>query len=141
MTVYPGAPSYASWGARVGGYLLDGLIQGIPYIVLGGIGAAIGGSSGTLLIVLGALASAGLWIYNRFIQGGGTGQTWGRKALGTRLVGEQTGQPIGAGMAFVRDLAHIVDSLICYIGWLFPLWDDKKQTIADKIVKTVVIQP
>jgi uncharacterized RDD family membrane protein YckC len=141
MTVFPGAPSYASWGARVGSYLLDGLIQAVPYIVLGGIGLAIGGSSGAVLVVLGVLGSVGLWIYNRFIQGGGTGQTWGRKALGTRLVGEQTGQPIGAGMAFVRDLAHLADTAICYIGWLFPLWDDKKQTIADKIVKTVVIQP
>jgi hypothetical protein len=42
-------------------------------------------------------------------------------------------------MAFVRDLAHIVDSVICYVGFLFPLWDAKKQTLADKIVKTVVV--
>ena len=38
----------------------------------------------------------------------------------------------------VRTIAHIVDSIICYIGWLFPLWDPKRQTIADKLVKTVV---
>ena len=31
------------------------------------------------------------------------------------------------------------DSIICYIGWLFPLWDSKRQTLADKIMKTVVI--
>ena len=42
-------------------------------------------------------------------------------------------------MAFVRQLAHIIDSLICYIGWLFPLWDAKRQTIADKIMSTIVI--
>jgi RDD family len=42
-------------------------------------------------------------------------------------------------MAFVRDLAHIIDSIICYIGWLFPLWDARRQTIADKIMSTVVV--
>ena len=25
------------------------------------------------------------------------------------------------------------------LSWLFPLWDAKKQTIADRIMKTVVI--
>ena len=42
-------------------------------------------------------------------------------------------------MAFVRDLAHIVDSVICYIGYLFPLWDARRQTFADKIMSTVVL--
>jgi hypothetical protein len=46
---------------------------------------------------------------------------------------------LGGGMGIVRTIAHIVDSIICYIGWLFPLWDAKRQTIADKLVKTVVL--
>jgi hypothetical protein len=112
----------------------------VPYLILPGIGVAAGGSARTLLIVLGALVSLGISIYNRWIKGGGTGQTWGRSALGITLVGAQTGRPIGGGMAFVRDIAHFVDSLICYIGWLFPLWDAKKQTIADKIVQSVVVR-
>ena len=57
-----------------------------------------------------------------------------------KLISENTGQPIGPVMAFVRDLAHIVDSIICFVGWFFPLWDSKRQTLADKIMKTVVIQ-
>lgn len=55
------------------------------------------------------------------------------------LASEQTGQPIGVLMAFVRDICHFVDGVICYIGFLFPLWDAKRQTIADKIIGTVVI--
>ena len=27
----------------------------------------------------------------------------------------------------------------CYFGWLFPLWDAKRQTFADKIIGTVVV--
>jgi uncharacterized RDD family membrane protein YckC len=60
--------------------------------------------------------------------------------LGLYLVSEQTGQPIGAGLAFVRELCHIVDGIVCYIGYLFPLWDAKRQTLADKIVSTIVIR-
>jgi len=135
-----GVPPLAGWGSRVGGYLIDGIIAGVPNAILGVIGGAVGGGTGTLITIVGALVGLGLVVYNRWILGGRTGQSWGRSALGIRLIGEQTGQPIGAGMAFVRDIAHIVDTVICYIGWLFPLWDAKKQTIADKIMKTVVVQ-
>ncbi|MGB8382067.1 MAG: hypothetical protein WCG47_12665 [Dermatophilaceae bacterium] len=39
----------------------------------------------------------------------------------------------------MRDLAHLIDNAICYVGWLFPIWDDRRQTIADKIMNTTVI--
>ncbi|HEU5000504.1 MAG TPA: RDD family protein, partial [Lapillicoccus sp.] len=71
--------------------------------------------------------------------GGTTGYTIGRGVAGVKLVKEATGETVGMGMAFVRDIAHIVDSIICYVGWLFPLWDTKRQTIADKIMSTVVL--
>jgi uncharacterized RDD family membrane protein YckC len=86
-----------------------------------------------------SLVSLGIQIYNRWILAGRTGQSWGNRALRIRLVAEQTGQPIGAGMAFLCDICHIVDAIICYIGFLFPLWDAKRQTLADKIMKTIVV--
>ena len=51
----------------------------------------------------------------------------------------RTGQPIGALMTFARQLVHLLDALACYIGYLWPLWDAKRQTFADKIMSTVVI--
>jgi uncharacterized RDD family membrane protein YckC len=138
------AAAYASWGARLGAYLVDFLIL-VPFVIIAwALGTGTDEATGLPTInafyyiaILGAVIVSG---YNRWFQAGKTGQTWGRKALGIRLVSEATGQPIGAGNAFVRDLAHIVDSLACYIGWLFPLWDAKKQTFADKIVKTLVVR-
>jgi uncharacterized RDD family membrane protein YckC len=135
-----GYPPLAGWGSRVGAYLIDSIIATVPYFIFLVIGAIVGGGARVALIVIGALIGLGIQIYNRWIMAGRTGQSWGRSALGIRLISEQTGQPIGGGMAFVRDLAHFVDSLICYIGWLFPLWDSKKQTIADKMVSTLVIK-
>jgi uncharacterized RDD family membrane protein YckC len=90
------------------------------------------------LYLLAILAALAYQIYNRWYLGG-QGQSLGKRTLGMRLLSEQTGQPIGTLMAFVRDICHVVDSIICYIGWLFPLWDAKRQTLADKIVKTVVV--
>ena len=80
----------------------------------------------------------GLTIWNRWIRAGRTGQSWGKKVVGIRLVREADGQPIGAGLAFVRDLAHVVDGFF-YLGYLWPLWDPKRQTFADKICSTVVL--
>jgi len=138
---YPGAPPpyaavpsaspYANWGQRVGAYLIDIA----PIVILEIIFVRL---VFALFIVV-MIASIGWTISNRWYQGGTTGQSLGKKALRIRLVSEETGQPIGMLMAFVRDICHIVDSIICYIGWLFPLWDAKRQTLADKIVRTVVI--
>jgi uncharacterized RDD family membrane protein YckC len=48
-------------------------------------------------------------------------------------------QPVGARSAFVRDLAHALDILTIGVGYLFPLWDGRRQTLADKVMGTVVI--
>ena len=133
-----GAPPYASWITRVGGYLVDAL----PAWVLTGIGAALlgHGGAGAAIGFIFYLASLGWVGYNRWYRAGTTGQSLGKSATNVRLISEQTGQPIGGGMAFVRDLCHVVDAIICYAGFLFPLWDDKRQTLADKIMSTVVVK-
>jgi uncharacterized RDD family membrane protein YckC len=134
-TDYPAAAApavpYANWGQRAGGYLIDAL----PIVILDFIGVHIDFIAFFLFGLIG-LAYA---IYNRWYLGGTTGQTIGRKALNIKLISEQTGQPIGPLMAFVRDICHILDSIACYIGWLFPIWDAKRQTFADKILGTVVV--
>ncbi len=138
--------AYAGWGARLGAFLIDLL----PGAVLGGIGYAVDGPSvdlatgqqtpgGAIYWSLYALSLV-VWGYNRWFLAGKTGQSWGRKVLGISLVGDATRQPIGAGKAFLRDLAHIVDSIPCLIGYLWPIWDAKKQTFSDKIVGTGVVR-
>jgi uncharacterized RDD family membrane protein YckC len=126
------ASYYANWLQRAGAYLIDL----VPVWILIIIGKATG--SAAILDVF-ILIGLGITAYNRWYMAGKTGQSWGKKALHLSLIGEATGQPIGGGMAFLRDLCHFIDSIICYVGWLFPLWDAKRQTLADKIMRTVVI--
>jgi len=123
---------YANWGQRVGAYLIDYL----PIFVLELVAVI---SRNGIVRFLFIIASLAWWIYNRCIQAGRTGQSLGKRTLHLRLISERTGEPIGGGMAFARDICHILDSLACYVGWLFPLWDAKRQTFADKIISTVVI--
>ena len=77
-------------------------------------------------------------LYNAYLSGV-TGQSIGKKQAGIRLLRESDGQVIGGGLGIGRYFLHILDALPCYIGFLWPLWDAKKQTFADKILHTVVV--
>ncbi len=136
-----GVGELAQWPQRAIGFLVDGalLLPGYLLVFLGSPKVDSRGNVGSLGITyfIGLLYILGIQIWNRWIKGG-QGQTIGRKVAGVKLVNAQ-GQPLGAAMAFVRDLAHAIDSLICYVGWFFPLWDAKRQTIADKLLNTSVV--
>ncbi|PAZ12674.1 hypothetical protein CLM62_28775 [Streptomyces sp. SA15] len=132
---YGGQPSYANWGQRFLGTLVDGLVLMVPYIL---VAIDISAQTGFLSLI-GGLGVIGVAIW-MLITEGRTGQTIGKKAVGIRLVRESDGQPLGVGMAFVRRLAHFLDSLPCYLGWLWPAWDAKSQTFADKVCSSIVIR-
>ncbi|MEU7876734.1 RDD family protein [Microbispora bryophytorum] len=149
---YP-APEFAHWGLRVGATLIDGLIVGVPTWILSIIGSALSAGSvdeetgqvgsgfgiGLLLSLVALVVGIGLALWLKHKEGT-TGQTVGKKVVGIQTVKEQTGEYIGFGMAVVRGICHIVDGLPCYVGYLWPLWDAKRQTFADKIVGTVVVR-
>jgi len=142
----PTAPNpYASWPLRVGAYLVDSLLVVVAYFPawIGMIIEAGGGNDtlATILIVIGALASAAVFVWNTCLRAGRTGYSVGKGLLDIKLVSERTREPIGAGMALWRYVCHVVDALPLYLGYLWPLWDEKRQTFSDKIVHTVVLRP
>jgi uncharacterized RDD family membrane protein YckC len=98
-------------------------------------GGAIAG--GIALMLVGFLLVS--FIYLRAL--GSTGQTWGRKIVGIKVIGETTGAPIGFGRALGRQLfAGFISAQVFYIGYLWMLWDDKKQTWHDKVVSSIVVK-
>ncbi|HEY3466783.1 MAG TPA: RDD family protein [Amycolatopsis sp.] len=137
-----GAPrNYANWGQRALGWLVDFGPAVLIYLVLAIVGVATHWNFIFSLLSFVALVGWIVWcVFNRWIQQGNTGQSMGKRVAKIKLIREDNGQPVGAGMAFLRDLAHFVDNVLCYVGWLWPLWDDKSQTLSDKIVGTVVVQ-
>ena len=147
---YPGSPSpgygdptpgpLADWGTRVVSTLIDGAITTavlIAGLILAFILGLISSALGVLVGLLGYLVSIAASFYFIYLTGA-CGQSPGKKLMGIKVVNEETGQVIGGGMGIVRGLAHFVDGIF-FIGYLFPLWDPKRQTFADKIMKTVVL--
>ncbi len=157
----PGPQGYAPWISRVAATLIDSLTEipfAIPAIVAFAASAAKS-TNGTcrdidglayqcqqpngpllglgIVLMLAGLVVFVVWYCRRL---GRTGQTVGRKALGYKIVDKTTGQPIGAGKAFGRLLARIVDQLACYLGYLWPLWDKEHQTLSDKIMNTIAVK-
>jgi uncharacterized RDD family membrane protein YckC len=131
---------YADWGRRVLALLIDGAIPAavvllvvLPLTVIGDL---------ALLLTVGGVAYLAVFafaIWNSGYRQGTTGQSIGKKVIGIRLVRAQDRQPVGFGPAVGRQLLHVVDAIPFYLGYLWPLWDDRKQTFADKICDTVVV--
>lgn len=118
----------ADWGTRALGAIIDWL----PAAILSAVFSRAG-----FLSFVAWLASIAYWAYIGHMEGV-TGQTPGKAIMGLRLVNEQ-GVLIGSGPGIARKFAHIVDGLICGLGFLLPLVDAKRQTIADKLLQTFVV--
>ncbi|MEK0504976.1 RDD family protein [Mycobacterium ulcerans] len=154
------AESYTPWITRV----LAALIDFAPYVVVTGIGWLImmvtttpscvtdisqydigqycvsqPSMIGQLAQWLLSLVGLAYLVWDYGYRQGTTGSSIGKSIMKFKVVSETTGEPLGFGMSVVRQLAHIVDAIICYIGFLFPLWDAKRQTLADKIMTTVCL--
>ncbi len=157
--VGPHGQPLASWGDRVVASLIDALYQ-LPFSLLYVVGAVLatvnGGTRSTrgtvitqgnpglvllgiTLVIISIIGSLVIGILNQIVAQGRTGQSWGKRRRGLRVLHMQTGQPQSVGMNFVRQLAHALDGM-AYIGYLWPLWDPMRQTFADKIMNTVVVK-
>lgn len=118
----------ADWGTRALGFLVDWA----PVLILNAIFFRVG-----FVNLLVSLATIGYVAYLGHLDGT-TGQTPGKVMMGIRLVNEQ-GVSIGSGAGIGRKFVHILDSMVCMLGWLLPLVDEKRQTIADKLIQTFVV--
>lgn len=153
ILIAPPQADYASWSKRVRARLLDqfptylGLVISCAGYVVLIIQLASPSKSNphveaaVVVMIIGVgvmLAGLGWTAYNRWMIAGRTGQSLGKRSTKIILIGEETKAPIGARNAFIRDLVHILDALTI-VGYLWPRWDEKKQTLADQIMKTIVI--
>lgn len=160
----PNPGAYASWGVRLGAYLLDGLMTFAIILIPLGIGGilAFGGADvdpitdeitnvnglGVLVMVLGVLAGFVFEIWNRAVRQGSKTQSLGKKVVGIKVVSLQHGGPIGVGAGFGRwAMQSLVPGVIPVLGSIYalydglsPLWDDRNQSVHDKVVTSVVVR-
>ena len=148
------------WLSRVAAYLIDHLplllILGVGWLVLQNSAdsacltgitpnavdqiCTIGYSTLGMTVMWGAvLVGLGYFVWNYGYRQGTTGSSIGKSLLKFKVVSENTGKPIGFGLSVLRQIAHVVDAVILHIGYLFPLWTAKRQTLADKMMATVCL--
>jgi uncharacterized RDD family membrane protein YckC len=152
--------AYTPWSTRVVAYLVDSLpltiILCVGWLVLqnsyesaclietmpsSAVEVCDAGYSTLGLTVFGLAGLAGLvyLVWNYGYRQGSTGSSIGKSVLKFKVVSEHTGKPLGFGSSVLRQIAHLVDAAIFGVGYLFPLWDAKRQTLADKMTSTVCL--
>jgi uncharacterized RDD family membrane protein YckC len=156
---------YTPWATRLCAFLIDAVPAVIVFVIgsivgevaadcavvrpgaphVGYCGWAVSGHGNVHLLLTLGLAFA-LWlatlayvVWNFGYRQGKTGSSIGKSVLKFKVVSEKTWQPIGFGLSLVRQLMHWGDQMACYIGFLWPLWDNKRQTFADMIMSTVCV--
>lgn len=137
----------ASFGQRVGAYLIDFVIIFVAIIatfVVSAVAGAINDGFGVFVGVIGWIAvTIGSAAYLIISDGGALGQTPGKLFLGIKVVGAIPG-PIGYGRGALRYLGRVLDSIVCGlpIGLIWPAFDAQNRTWHDLIVDTrVVVAP
>jgi len=130
----------ASWLARTGAFSIDMLLGDAVIVTMA-------------LLTLSAPQRGWLWwtftgaavlvvvlvAVNRLLLPTITGWSLGRALFGI-AVRKRDGSPVGLARMVGRDLAHLLDTAALFIGWLWPLWDRRRRTFADLLLRTEVLK-
>ncbi len=138
---------YAGNGVRFIAYLVDaiiiGAIVGVVFAVFTLIAAAAASNDNNTIAGLSlAIAIGGAFlvylVYLPWFWGHG-GQTPGMTLFHVRVVRENDGGPLTTGQAYVRLVGFWISAAVFYLGFIWILFDPRRQGWHDKIAGTVVI--
>jgi len=116
--------NYAGFWRRFAAAFLDGLI-------VGGIPSIFFKDYGTLSFLIGLAYS--VWMLSTYQA------TVGMMVLKIKIT-KESGSKVTYKDAILRYFAAILSAVALLVGYLWMIWDDKKQTWHDKLAQTVVIQ-
>ena len=157
----PSDGTLAPWLRRAGAVVIDALpILGLELVALGlmwltriracdgdmsaldlaaqcGSGISV---AGVVAFVAAWLAVVGYGVWNFGYRQGRCGATIGKSAMGLAVVNSESGQPVGFALALLRLAAQLLNLVSLGVGFLWPLWDSRHQTFADKLVSTVCVR-
>jgi len=127
-------PAYAGFWARFLAQIIDSIIL----FVIAGVAALV------LALALGEPALAYVLYIPIAIAyyswGNGTGGTWGKQALGLRVVSRDAGGDIGIAAGLGRTIVWWLASLPFYLGWFWMLWDREKRCWQDHAAGSIVVK-
>jgi uncharacterized RDD family membrane protein YckC len=144
---------YATWGNRAIVYLIDSVLVGavamVLWFVLGSAMAGMARSFGDdaaggvccMALLLFPVASIAVGLYNRVYLIAQRGYSIGQGVVKIKVV-NANGQLLTQGSALIRLLVQAALGfvpLLPILDLLWPLWDERKQTLHDKAVGSYVI--
>lgn len=121
---------YAGFWERFGAAFIDGIILIVPNFAITYFLPS--GLSNVLSLLM-------YWLYFALQESSAAQATVGKRAVGLKVTSVD-GQRISFGQATGRYFGHIVSSLILLIGYFMMLWDERKQTLHDKMAGTLVVK-
>lgn len=130
--------SLASWQARAAAFAID-VLPGAGTVVTLALLAWTAPVLGWAwwVYTVAAVAVVAVVLANRVLLPTTAGWTLGRAVVGIRVVKPDGGEA-GLVRLLLRDLAHLLDTLAVFVGWLWPLWDARHRTFADLLTRTEV---
>ena len=132
-SIFPDRPVvYASFWSRFGALILDWLIIVIPMTILNY--TVFIGHQGVYSLVNIVVS----WIYSAMMESGPGMATLGKRALGIKVT-DLEGNRMTFGQATGRHFAKYLSALILLIGYFMMLWDERSQTLHDKIAGAFVV--
>jgi Mce-associated membrane protein len=128
----------ADWHIRAAAIAVD-VLPGVAVVATTAlVWLAVPSQSLWWWVSISALVGAALvTMVNRAVLPAILGWSLGRALLGLEVV-RPDGTAIGVGRLMARELAHVLDSLSVCVGWLWPLWDPRRRTFADLLLRTEV---
>jgi uncharacterized RDD family membrane protein YckC len=136
------AQPYAAFGWRLLGYIIDALIVGIPFGIIGLILRI--STSGSGYYSFSGLESLVFIAYVTYMWSS-RGQTVGMMVLNLKVVDAVTGGPLTLPKALIRAVVLYAELLFCIcivglVAGLWMIWDPRRQAIHDKAAGTVVLK-
>lgn len=113
--------------------LIDVVIVGVVTSVLVSLaGRGAGSTVQSFFNLLGFIYYVGMTYYY--------GATLGKKALNMKVVDEATGNKLTFGQVIMREVVgKLISGVVLLLGFVWIIFDAKKQGWHDKIAKTVVV--
>lgn len=119
-------------------FIFYGLIVLAGLVVLP-VHALYGPSAGDIVAGIVGLVAMIFAVFWQLLSLGRLGQTYGKHLTGVTVVRATDGSTIGGGSAFARSIVQTLGLYVLGLGWLWAIWDKRKQGWHDKTVRTVVL--
>jgi uncharacterized RDD family membrane protein YckC len=120
----------AGGGRRIGAFLIDTVVAGVPFSLL----------ATKLPAAVGTVLGAAVWMaYFALLESRPAGQTLGKRLFGIRVIVFTDGGPLDLPRAALRAAVRFVGSAALGIGYLVAFFDREKQAWHDVAAQTVVV--